>query len=153
MADTIREQIIQNIVSEIGSLAITVGDSETYPDITVLRATKNPVEDELPAYVVWPGVEEVDQVFGVSNCTMPIEIEGLISIAGENVSAYEEALLGGIIKDMAGSAVGTLTNSVRYTGGGPKDHGDPENTIAAVGATFEIEYSTNLGDPYNQTSI
>jgi hypothetical protein len=98
--DTIRELIIQEIIAR-GAVIRTTGSPRAYAtDIgdTILRARPKVDPDELPCLVVWPQVEEAENLHGKSLHKMPIKVEGLAAFGAVDPSLISERILGDLIK-------------------------------------------------------
>jgi len=146
MADTIRELIIQDIVSQLETL---IGYGDVYRGRTYF------VHDDLPAISVLPGVETGEsRHFGEQFLILPVAIHA-VQVIGENEpSPLAEEVLGALVDNIIGgrSNIGH-TNDIRYIGGGVEDYPAVEEQTISVHINIEIEYSINVGDPYNQTNI
>ena len=99
MADTIREQIIQAIITAIGSVRTSNGYN-TECGQNVERAANNLEPSDLPVLVVWPGSEQSERDYGVHNNSMSCRIEGLKNYGSSNHSVISEQMLGDIIEAM-----------------------------------------------------
>ena len=78
-----------------------------------------------------------------------------MQVIGENEpSPLAEEVLGALVDNIIGgrSNIGH-TNDIRYIGGGVEDYPAVEEQTISVHINIEIEYSINVGDPYNQTNI
>lgn len=145
--DTIREQIIQSLVEIIenhtGGQYGTVYRGRTYFTPT-----------ELPAVSVLPGVESSERQYGEQFNTMPMVVHVAQVIGDYNSSVLAEVILGDMIESTIGqrSQVSKI-NDLRYTGGGAEDYPDADEQTQIVVLNLEIEYTTNIGDPYNQTEL
>jgi len=111
--DTIREQILSNIITRLGEIRPANGFN-TDCGADVVRARKNLDPDELPALAVWPGQEESARQYGNDIRTMPIQVEALALFADENPSVLSEKMLGDLIECMCG-----ITWTLPFTSGGP----------------------------------
>ena len=159
MADTIREQIIQAIITGLGSVT-TANGYNTNCGGTVLRAVSSVDPDELPVFVVWPQPEESERKYGESNNAMVIRIEGFMLLSGENPSVVSELILGDMIKAMTGIIGGEngaarmtddLADDVAYISGGPSAYPDDGGDSMGSSAEFQIKYCTAIGNPYSQS--
>lgn len=146
MSETIRELIIQDLVTQLETLS-------GYG--TVYRGRTYFVHDELPAISILPGVEVGEsRQFGEQLLTMPITIHA-VQVLGENdASTLAEEVLGALIDNIIGGC-GSISrvNDIRYMGGGVEEYPAAEDQTISVHIDLEVEYAINVGDPYNQTSI
>lgn len=158
MSDTIREQIIQNVITGL-AMVRTQNGYNTECGQNVQRAKSHLDPSELDAFVVWPQSEEVERKYGFNNITMNLRLEGLKLFGSENPSVVCEKILGDMIRVMTGTInnengparmTGGLADDIAYVAGGAESY--PENEDVAVGAVaeFTIKYKTITGDPYNQ---
>jgi len=117
--------------------------------------------EEMPCITVLPGVETADKQYGEQFCTMPVTVHAVqvVSVGdGEDranqSSERGEIILGDLInKLIRGRDNIDRINNIRYTGGGIEDYPDVEEQTISVQVSLEVDYCTNLGDPYTQTSI
>ena len=147
MTDTIREGIIQAIVTNLEGGTYTILD-----DAVVYRGRQlfDPDTEELPLITVLPRLEDAERTqYGTSLCRMPIDISCLVRIDGRNVSTLAESALGELIKS-AMSSLPSDADDVTYTGGGVEQYPDVMGQkVLMVGITIRVEYQFNSGDPYN----
>ncbi len=143
MADTIRELIIQDIVAALESLS---GYGEVYRGRTYFSP------DELPAVSVLPGIESGEKQYGAQILTMPVQVHAVQVVGDNNPSELSETVLGDLIDVLIYGAIDRI-NGMTYTGGGVEDYPDEDDQAVSVQISIEIEYSTVIGDPYNQTSM
>lgn len=150
MANTIREQIIQNLITRAG-LILIAGGYNTDIGANVQRVRQNLDPDELPATVVWPGEEEATKEYGISWQEMPVKFEGFAIFGATNPSVISEQILGDLIKAFTlTDPTGGLADSVTYTGGGTEEYPSDKELAVGCAATFNIIYETVKGDPYSQ---
>ena len=155
MANTIREQIILAIISNLAD--ITIDDSyNTDIGKTIQRVKFGLMESELPALVVWPQVEEVSLAkSGSKNMIMPVKLEGLSLFTDiQNPSVIAELMLGDIRKRMeaqgsANNVTDGLAGKIEYSAGGTDEYPEPGHDRVGVYAVYNIEYTTVTGDPYS----
>jgi len=112
MADSIREQIIQAIITRLAVIR-TANAYTTEAGATVIRAEKKVDPDDLPAVVVWPKAESMQADYGSGRHVMPVQVEAMAAHGASNPSLISEQLLADLIEAMAGP-VWTRT----YTSGG-----------------------------------
>jgi len=158
-ADTIRELILVNLVSNLENIT-TANGYNTDAGNSVVRS------DEIGELTGLPGIaidikqdEPADeQIYGYDVLNMPITISvadtytfgGTIAANKLAVSQKGEQILGDIRKAMAQTV--TLAKSVVYVNGGIEDYPlQRENEFSVlVKADFNINYETLKNDPYNQ---
>jgi len=151
MANTIREKIIQNLITRAGLILIASGyNTDIGANVQWVRQNLDP--DELPATVVWPGEEEATKKpYGASSQEMPVKFEGFAIFGATNPSVVSEQILGDLIKAMTSSdPTGGLADSVTYAGGGTEEYPSDKEEAVGCAATFNIVYETVKGDPYSQ---
>ena len=149
MANTIRETIIAAYMTRLASW--TTGNGFNYSCGTYASRAVQEVES-LPACVLWPKAEEVEQVYGRNVCKMQVRLEAIATVSSTNPSVVQEKLLGDAIKIMTDPSV-TVTatiDSIFYTGGGPAGLQKGEELNTVIYADFEIKYETAIGNPYSQ---
>lgn len=152
--DTIRELIIQDFITRAAVIR-TTGSPQAYAtDIgaEVLRARAKVDPDELPCCVVWPQIEEAENLHGQSRHRMPMQVDGVAMYGTTDPSVIAERILGDLIKCFSSpswSRSPDYIESIVYQGGGPATQ---EEGAVAVGcsAKFLVTYWTKAGDPYNQ---
>ena len=143
MADSIRELIIQDLHTACKTIA-------RYDDANIVRGKTFFRKDELPGLAIFPGVEESAREYGRQKSTMPVEVSAAAVPGLVNCSVFAETLLAEIIDAVIGSMGRTRIDSLAYTGGGVDDWPDAGDQAVTLTATFSIEYTTDIGDPYNQ---
>lgn len=144
MADSIRELIIQDLVTELKTIT-------RYDATSIVRGKIYFRTDELPGMSIFPGKEESVKQYGVQKNTMAVEISSAAISGDVNCSVLAEILQAeiqtAVIDGMNGN---DYIDSCSYTGGGVDDWPDAGDQAITVTCTFEIVYSTDIGDPYNQ---
>ena len=151
MADTIREQIISAVMTRLEEWSVANGfnyDCGT----SIVRAIQQIEDTALPACVLWPQAEEVEERYGQNICIMVLKVEALADIGENNRSVVQEKLLGDLIRIMTDPTVSItdLVEEIAYTSGDPAGAEQNEDKITAVAAEFRVKYSTMLGNPYSQ---
>jgi hypothetical protein len=149
MPDTIREQIIQSIMTAMGAYSFTTMTAPTmfrgqiYFDVTV---------DALPIISVLPQAEDAAREnYYFSVCQMPVDILCLVSLGDNNPSELGEAVHGELIE-----AVMTTDNAdaddIQYQGGGVTEYPDQlGQKVLSVAIRVVVEYRFDLGNPYQST--
>jgi hypothetical protein len=149
MANTIRENIIAAYATRLS--AMTIANGYTYNcGASVHRAAKNIDSSDIPACVYWPGVEEAGKSYGRHICKMSVKVEALVEFGSVNPSVVQEQLLGDLKKCLfsSSSTVPTGLIETAYSGGGPADFPNGEDTITAVSVEFNVTYNETIGNPY-----
>ena len=150
MADTIREKIIKHVLATLAGYVSFV--SIPSPGVSRGRQVFDPDVDPLPVIAVLPGIEEAARTrYGTTHCIMPIDISCLISLDENNPSELGEAVLGELITAALSSLPGDAED-LSYTGGGIGSYPDQlGQAVLSVGITIDVQYETDIGDPYNLT--
>lgn len=109
---SVREQIIDAIVSRLAIVRTTNG-YQTSAGASVFRAKAHLATADLPALVVWPGVETAIREYGRVHNEMPVRIEAFSVPGSSDFSEASESLLSDVIEAM------TCTQyAMAYTSGG-----------------------------------
>jgi len=80
-------------------------------------------------------------------------LDGLFQVENLNVGAtLNVATIAGAPSGSKAVALvtGGLAEGVRYIEGGPTEYPDEDDTLTGCSAFFQVNYSTKVGDPYNQ---
>ena len=143
MATTIRDQIMVALLARLQTI---------YPSAE--RKYLRTIESNLPAAIIWDSSEyATNVVYGKQRLKFMANVAiGHRLSANENASVIGNDLLGNLIKVIIASdqTLGSLAIAVRYQNSNinyPEPGGD---WIVGLETTFEVEYETNLGDPYQQ---
>ena len=157
MADTIRELILQGIVSKLSLIRVTSGYN-TDIGTNVIRADEIGLDAQLSGVTVAAGVESAELCHRKEKIKMPVEIVAWSTYPAASthmaqalaISQHAEKLLGDIRKAMAGTL--DRADSVQYYLGGIEDYPDPRKGEKAiiVKTEYHVHYKTGVGDPYNQ---
>ena len=151
MSDSIREIIIQNFMARVAIITIANG-YKTDCGANVERVRKNLDPSELPASVIWPGVEKAEQSYGELTCTMSIRVEGIAKFGSANPSVLSEKILADLKKCILSGWIRSpdYIDKIIYTGGGTDEY--PDDGMISVGAfaLFDVTYTQKLDDPYSQ---
>ena len=150
MADTIREQIIKAMVTQLESATF-----ETLLGATIYRGQllfQTEIE-ALPIVAVIPREEEAGVTqYGSAIMLMPVVVGAILAIEGENPSELAEAVHGELIAHAMGLSSALFQDMV-YVGGGIEQYPDQlGQPLISVSITINIEYLADIGDPYNQTN-
>ncbi|MDF1577676.1 MAG: hypothetical protein P1P81_04430 [Desulfobulbales bacterium] len=153
--DTIREKIIQAVVAKLARVKTSAGYA-TGCGANVLRGVTRLAVAELPAFVVFPGAEQITRGGGVITALMELTVEGHVATAaGIDSSVLKEQIYGDTIRIMTDrksieNTTGGLGEDVSHASGG--GDGTVETDAASVGVStvFTIKYKYRIGDPYSQ---
>ena len=151
MADTIREQIIVAAMTQLAE--ITVANGYQYTMTTPKRAQKAIDPRYFPVSVAFPQPEENVAAYGKNSLEFILRVESHRTIgAGENASQIQEKMLGDLIKNLTDQADvwSALVENIAYTGGGPAEQPEAEDTTTAVYVLILVKYKTKIGNPYEQ---
>ena len=151
MADTIREKIIKNFLTRAALVAPATGYVNNLSN--ALRAQSPVPETELPCLNILPGREETVNRFGKNEVTTTITVEAYKAAAADvNKNVDQEAMLGDLIRAFTrpDSVVSAYVDHIKYIEGGPASVPDSADKVVGVSAVFEVQYTTDIGDPYNQ---
>lgn len=110
--NTIREQIIQAIISKLAVIR-TANGYNTDAGANVQRVLKVMDPAELPGCVVWPKSETMTYDYGAGLHVMPLQVDALQLHGSNNPSVIAEQLLGDLIEAMTG-----IVWSLSFTSGG-----------------------------------
>lgn len=155
MSETVREKIIAAIIAKLADVTIENGYNTDCGE-SVFRVKKL-IERELPAFSIWPGVEENVKRHGKNSTTMPIKIEGVALYGRENPSVVSELILGDIRLLMEAQAdaadpTGGYAESIEYAAGGTDEYPDPAEPRVGAFAIYNVTYKTMAGTPYSSSS-
>lgn len=151
MADTIRELIIQDLVTQLENLLLDNGYNTDLGQIVQRGLIPVDMTQKAAAVFVQPGVEGGVREYGVQTLTMPVQIDAVHSLAGENASVLGEQMLGDLISCVIGgrSNIGRIENMV-YSSGGVEDYPTKEDQLLWAQMSIEVTYHIVIGDPYSQ---
>lgn len=150
MADTIREQIIQDYLLRLEAWTVSNGFEYDCGN-NATRATKE-IED-IPACVLWPGNEtSEDASYGEILIETIFKVEAFVLTENGNHSIIQEKLLGDVIKIMTDrdEVISNKIESIFYIAGGSAELPKTEDINTAISAEFKIKYKTLAGNPYSQ---
>lgn len=146
MADTIRELIIQDLVTQLETLS-GYGDVRRDPE-TIIR------DNIVPCILVLPGMESAERRYGEQQMTMLVSIYSLQVMGSYTSGELAEIVLGDLINTVIGGRDNiSRIDDLRYTNGGVETWPDKMEQALSVQIDIEIQYSTNIGDPYTQTNL
>jgi hypothetical protein len=148
MSLTVREKIIRQFMTRL-SVITTLNGYGTDLGTKVIRARRSIDDNELPVSVLWPGPETAKEIYGITQCSMMLRVEGLALFGSENPSEVSERILGDLIKCVMAKTWTRdpeLVTDIYYREGGTETY--PEEGQVAVGAyaDFAVTYETDLGE-------
>lgn len=150
MADTIRELTLQDVVTQLENIN-TANGYNTNCGQNVARAQMEFLLESLPATMVLPGDETAEHAYGEQRLIMSLDIYALHKREDTDMAVLAEQMLGDLISCLVGGQDNiSYIDSLAYTGGGVDDWPAPEDQALSVRASYEITYTTDIGDPYNQ---
>lgn len=141
MSDSLREQIIQAIVTRLGLIRMING---YHTDIGAKVERARPVfgPEELPAISVTPQPEETGQRYGATQCSMPVLVEASMLHGSLNPSVAAEKMLSDLIYCLTPPGTfETLIDRISYTAGGPENYPNSGDQVTGCPATFTVYYS------------
>jgi len=151
MADTIRELIIQDLVAQLETLTIVNGYNTSVGQIVQRGLIPVDMTQQAAAVFVQPGVESAEREYGDQVLTMPVQIDAVHSLGGDNASVLGEQVLGDLLSCLIGGRDNiSRIESLVYSSGGIEDYPAKEDQLLWVQMSIEITYITVLGDPYSQ---
>lgn len=156
MADTIREKIIQKMVTRAAAITVA-GGYNTGMGSNVLRAVHEVDPENLPAVIIWPLEEASSPSYGQDNPEMIVDIEGMALHGSTNPSVFGEKMLGDLRKcftDPASVATyfsGVTVDEIVYAGGGISSYPKGDDLVTGAKISLKIKYFTMLGNPYSQS--
>ena len=147
MADTIRESIIQDLVTQ---LEILTPSGYGY----ICRGRTYFEYADLPCISLLPGIESSSRSYGEQQSTMPVTVHAIQVVGDNDSSVLAETILGALIENIIGGR-DNISNidDIRYTGGGVENYPAVDEQAISVQMNLEVDYSFNLGDPYTQTTL
>lgn len=161
MSNSIRELIILDFMARVAVITVANGYN-TGIGAHVLRARKKIDADELPAIVVFPGIEKAEHAYGETRCKMTMRVEGIAEFGSTDPQIMSEKILADLKKCIL-QPYNALTSpvtgwsrspdyidSIVYTEGGNEDPPEDGQTTAGAFISLEVGYTTKLNDPYSQ---
>ena len=151
MADTIRELIIQDLVTQLESLTVANGYNTSVGQIVQRGLIPVDMTQQAAAVFVQPGVESAEREYGDQVLTMPVQIDAVHSLGSNNASVLGEQVLGDLLSCLIGGRENIdRIESLVYSSGGTEDYPTKEDQLLWVQMSLEITYITVIGDPYTQ---
>ena len=150
MADTIRETVIQQMVAALKNYT----GFSTISQPTVVRGIEyfDVIESyEMPVISVLPRDDEIERRYGKHVCTMEVELVCAIAFDVDEASIIGEAVYGELmVAALAAVPVGVEDRYV--TGGGVINPDSLNQTVLSAAVVMNIQYLTDIGDPYTLTT-
>lgn len=152
MADTIRELVIQAIVTRLAIITVAGGYNSDIGE-HVQRTKMPPVA--VPGCNVWPQPETSDRKYQKSLNSMQVLIEAVTLYGSSNPSQVSEQILGDLKKAMLDpswlkSLSPNYIESVSPVGGGADDYPNEEDNTVGTKLMILVKYLETIGDPYSQ---
>ncbi len=149
---TIREQIIECLMAQLETITPTNGYASLVGIGNVYRGVPVLEQQVVPAISIWEQAEMRERnKFGGTVKTLSIRIEGLIETNGDkHPSSVANALLGDLEKALmlSDTTLDPLINDIQDTAASVV-HFDFDQQLAGAIIEFEIQYTTEWGNPYN----
>jgi hypothetical protein len=168
MSDTIRELIIQEFLARAAVIRTTSPATyQTDCGEHVFRTPSNKIDPaDLPCIAIWPQAEQAADIYGQTQHTMTIRIEGLALYGAENPSVVAERILGDLIRCFGSPAwdrrhlvtspaspvtyTDPYADAIVYAGGGTDSYPEGGELTVGVAALFQVTYMTTIGEPSTQ---
>ncbi len=149
---TIREQIIECLITQLETItfangyATDIGVGNVYRSVAVLE------QQLVPAISVWEQAEMRERnKFGGTVKTLTVRIEGLVDARGDrHPNAVANALLGDLEKALmlSDTSLDPLIDDIQDIAAEIAPF-NREQQLAGAIIEFEIQYTTEWGNPYN----
>lgn len=144
MTDTVREQIVQNVVAAVSAIT-------GYAGLTVERNRPEPAT-KFPSLVVVEGAQTSDDsVFGITDVRLLLDVEGYVGgadavAASTSASSLMAEVVRALLADETrnGLAVDTRETGTEFT----VDRGDGRRPLVQFTVSFEIRFFHRPGDPF-----
>lgn len=150
MTDTIQAQIISAFSAQMADITTANGYS-CNAGANVFRCQRNVDPADLPAIVIWPGIETGERkAGGYQHCDMKMGIEAHALFGAENPSVIATRLLGDLIQAVFGQSVTTLADEIIYESGGTDTYPDAGEVAIGVKINLSVKYFYLIGNPYSQ---
>lgn len=142
MADTIREQIIQDFVIRAGAVT----------GYSAVRARTPVSESDVPCINIIPGREQAELKYNLVTATFSITIEAMQYVDLDQASTIQEDMLGDLLTAFTDpeDPVSGLTDYIKYSEGGPAGVTQAKEMIAGVAIVVDVKYTYLAGNPYRQ---
>jgi hypothetical protein len=154
MADSIREQIVQALLTRLAAITANNGYHYNVRTASVLRANARVtrvMEDTLPAIVLTDGAEVAERHYTAMMISMSVQCVLHFQPATVNESVAGNRALADLIEAMTNgdTTLGGLAEGIAYDNGDiqfPETGGD----VMSAACAFRIRYLLTKGDPYSQ---
>jgi len=169
MIKTVREQIIQRIVAQLGQISREAGYSHDIGTENIYRQESVIEQGKVPGMTIWELVERRERnQYGGTVKKLGIKIEGVVLVeSGEHPAEVSNQLLGDIekaliigdisldelIDDIQDTSAEIITLPYARQPLADTDdvvHLPLDRQLAGAIVSFEIAYTTEWGDPYTQ---
>lgn len=152
MADTIREQIIQSLETQLKNIRTENGYDFTVPTGSIERARRQFFDDQLPAIGLFDGDEAQTSTYGSTRSDMQIRVEMHADAGGMNRSIFMNRMKASLEKAIMSQDTyhGGLAGGTKIAGFElrlPADDDDAQLTVVAIA---QITFTTVTGDPWTQ---
>ena len=153
MPSTIRELIIEDVITQLATIRIANGFNTDIGQNVVRVIAIDP--HALPAVIVTPQPDSVDTALcGVLTMDFTVNLSAICPIDPmENMSVTHEKMLGDLITCLTARTSSGLfsprIDSIDYKSGGTNDYPE-KNEFIGCPASFEIKYNVLAGNPYTQ---
>ncbi|MBF0590302.1 MAG: hypothetical protein HQL53_14370 [Magnetococcales bacterium] len=150
MSDSIREQILQALVTRLEEITLANGYSV---DLTgaIHRARRFSRESHLPFLTIWDQKESASAEYDALQLTMGVEIELFADHGEENPSAVVNRLLADLMRSLTGgdNTLGGLAEDLIYTGS-ESIYSEDATTFCGVQVSLDVSYAIQPGDPFSK---
>lgn len=152
MADSIREQIVQAVLSLTQSITKDNG-YETDIGLRMERARRSFSESDLPGGSVWANSEASARDYESTQQALDVAIDGHHEVvknetsdvtANRMIADFRKAI------ETYDSTLNALVSGIQYTQADP-EYPDDGSSVVSVTVKYEITYDTVRGDPYTQS--
>ncbi|EIJ41062.1 hypothetical protein BegalDRAFT_0139 [Beggiatoa alba B18LD] len=150
---TIREQIIQRIMSQLETITSINGYENTIGSGHVYRQEAVIKQASPPAAAVWELEEERKRnAYGGTVRILKVRVEAIVNApVDKHPASVSNALLGDIEKALiiADTSLDSLIDDIQDIAA-EIAHFPHDKSLAGAAIDFEIKYTTEWGDPYSQ---
>lgn len=150
MADTIREKILTHFKTLLTSYSgwTSINSPSVLRGVEYIQTNVYP----LPCISILAKNEESEpsECYSYHVNTIPVEFWAVVEFDTDEPSETAEALIGDLIKAVLSSEPSDA-DSVFYVSSAIAYPGTPEATALEVSVVFNVQYRTDIGDPYTRT--
>jgi len=149
MADSIREQILQAIQTQLETITAANGYDNTV--LTVERVRQTFFDDELPAIGIWDEAEETTLHHNKAYQAMEVRLDAIIDAGTSNRSVALNKMRADLKKAIQSGDItfGGISNRLDINGFEPAYPDDDDNTQVTGSMTITVEYYETIDDPYS----